>query len=320
MASPLSGRRDVERAQVLLLAEEGLPNTQIARRVRVAPATVAAWRRRFRQDGVQFLAAVRPGRGRKPSISPSTVAAIAAAATRATETGSRPPSVRSLAHDYGVSPAAVHRVLAAHGVGQKRPSHSTARQRTDGAVDAVGLYLNPPDQTLALAMNREGETHVLDRGEDLPIPAQSGPANEHSVATVRVLIAYAAIDAAAREVVGRPDPAGRAASFLAFLAAIDQAPTGGLHVHLIAANHAIQGRSSVEAWLHHRPHFRLHLVPTSAAWLRTVSDIFGRIQNTRRLRSEALPTASSLIDAIESYFGEGRAGRESFTWTRPPLN
>ncbi len=60
--------RDVQRAWVLLMAGDGFANTRIAEDVGVAPMTVKAWRERFAEDGLKDFSAVRPGRGRKPSI------------------------------------------------------------------------------------------------------------------------------------------------------------------------------------------------------------------------------------------------------------
>jgi hypothetical protein len=69
--SRTAAHREAQRAQVLLMAgDEGEPNTQIAARVGVSPATVGAWRERFAKEGLKAFAGVRPGRGRKPSITP----------------------------------------------------------------------------------------------------------------------------------------------------------------------------------------------------------------------------------------------------------
>ncbi len=74
--SQTAAHRDVQRARVLLLAAEGIANTQIAAQVGVSATTVKAWRERFGEDGLTALCGVRPGRGRKPSISQQKVAEI----------------------------------------------------------------------------------------------------------------------------------------------------------------------------------------------------------------------------------------------------
>lgn len=42
----------------------------------LSPATVTAWRERFAVEGLKAFGGVRPGRRRKPSISPERVAEI----------------------------------------------------------------------------------------------------------------------------------------------------------------------------------------------------------------------------------------------------
>ncbi len=61
--------REVVRAKIVLLAAEGLPNTEIARRLNVSDSNVGMWRRRFfehRIDGLEDL----PRSGRPPAFSP----------------------------------------------------------------------------------------------------------------------------------------------------------------------------------------------------------------------------------------------------------
>src|SRR5450756_721443 len=74
--SGVAAYRDVQRARVLLLAAEGVANTQIAATVGVSPASVKAWRERFAQDGLKAFGGVRPGRRRKPSIPAEKVEVI----------------------------------------------------------------------------------------------------------------------------------------------------------------------------------------------------------------------------------------------------
>jgi transposase len=53
----------VERCQVILLAAEGLPGREIARRLKTRPARVSKWRKRFGRDRLAGLGdAARPGK------------------------------------------------------------------------------------------------------------------------------------------------------------------------------------------------------------------------------------------------------------------
>ena len=61
--------RDVVRAKAILLAAEGVSNTEIAERLACSRQAVSTWRRRFCQEGVQGLEE-RPRSGRPRRFSP----------------------------------------------------------------------------------------------------------------------------------------------------------------------------------------------------------------------------------------------------------
>lgn len=111
--SQVASHREVQRAQVLLMASEGLANEWIARVVGVNPGTVRAWRARFAQDGLVKFGAVRAGRGRKPVIPESKIAEIVWLTQNTKPEAETHWSVRSMAARAGVSPAQVQRIWAA---------------------------------------------------------------------------------------------------------------------------------------------------------------------------------------------------------------
>jgi len=61
--------RDVVRAQMVLLAAEGLRNDEIARRLNTRREVVSQWRKRFFEHGLGGLEE-RPRRGRPPTFPP----------------------------------------------------------------------------------------------------------------------------------------------------------------------------------------------------------------------------------------------------------
>ena len=58
----------VRRAKILLLAAQGVANTQIAERLGVSRPTVIAWRKRYAHQGLTAQLADRPRRGRPQSV------------------------------------------------------------------------------------------------------------------------------------------------------------------------------------------------------------------------------------------------------------
>ena len=66
--------RQVRRAQVLLMAAEGVSNVEIAERCDVSRPTVLAWRKQFEAEGLTRFGEVTKGRGPKPSIPEEKIA------------------------------------------------------------------------------------------------------------------------------------------------------------------------------------------------------------------------------------------------------
>ncbi|MFI7700416.1 FCD domain-containing protein [Nonomuraea sp. NPDC049480] len=93
------------RSRIVLACAEGLPRKEIAERLAVSPATVAKWRGRFVERGLDGLAdAPRPGRPRSAERQEAE-RVIAAAAD-----GSAVPSTRSMARQLGLSQSTVARI------------------------------------------------------------------------------------------------------------------------------------------------------------------------------------------------------------------
>ena len=95
--------RVVLRSRIVLLAAEGVPPSEIARRLGTTTKTTALWLRRFEAGGLDALTREAPGRGRKRSI-PSTVVDAVRAGLRNRLT------VREIARRTGISPASVVRL------------------------------------------------------------------------------------------------------------------------------------------------------------------------------------------------------------------
>jgi transposase-like protein len=60
--------RQVQRAQVLLLAADGVSNVEIAERCEVSRPTVLAWRKQFETNGLTKFGRVAKGRSRSQGV------------------------------------------------------------------------------------------------------------------------------------------------------------------------------------------------------------------------------------------------------------
>ena len=96
--------RVVLRSRILLMLGAGRGVAAVAAALRVAPATVRLWRRRFLEHGPQGLLREAPGRGRKPVLDLATREALVADTQ-----GGGFPSVRTRAGELGVSASTISR-------------------------------------------------------------------------------------------------------------------------------------------------------------------------------------------------------------------
>ena len=112
---PKSTQRLATRARIVLACAEGLGNRAVAARLRVCPATVGTWRRRFVERRLEGLAdEPRPGAPRK--ISDADVERVATRTLESKPKGATHRSTRGMAEAAGMSQSAVGRIGRSFGL------------------------------------------------------------------------------------------------------------------------------------------------------------------------------------------------------------
>ncbi|MGH3931939.1 MAG: helix-turn-helix domain-containing protein [Pseudonocardiaceae bacterium] len=158
-----------QRARIVLLAEAGMANAEIARRTGSTRPTVLAWRNRYLAGGISAL------RDKPRSGRPAKVDEIAVVAATLANAGKPPEhlgtahwSSRLLADELGISFATVARIWRKWGIQPHRIE--TFKFGIDPELDAkmVGLYRNPPERSSV----RHPALRALDSasGVDRPAP------------------------------------------------------------------------------------------------------------------------------------------------------
>src|SRR5450830_1471761 len=311
-------RTIVSAEQRVLLAAEGGSNSEIARQLFVSRPTVIMWRARFAADGPAALTEVKPGRGRKPTISAAKVKAIVAATTQTVPPHETHWSCRTMAAAQGVSPATVQRIWDAYGL---RPHRIRTFKLsgdplfTEKLTDVVGLYLNPPEKALVLCVDEKSQIQALDRTQ-ASLPMKKGRAGtmtsdykRHGTTTL-----FAALNAVDGTVIGTCMDKHRHEEFLRFLRTIDKEVPKGLAVHMILDNYATHKHKDVVAWLAKHPRFQLHFTPTSSSWLNLVERWF-RDLSGKALRRGVFHCVPDVIAAIEKYMQVHNIEPKAFVWT-----
>jgi transposase len=316
--SSTATHREVLRARALLAAGEGLANTAIAKQVGVAPSTVKAWRVRFVEDGLAGLATIRPGRGRKPTISDEKINEIVRATLEDTPPGQTHWSCRSMAKAHGVSAATVQRIWSARGLKPHLVETfklSNDPRFEDKLVDVVGLYLDPPDNAVVLCMDEKSQMQALDRTQpSLPMKKGRAGTMTHDYKRNGTSTLFAALEVATGKIIGQCLPRHRHEEFLKFLRTIDREVPKGLGVHLILDNYATHKHPEVTKWLAKHKRFELHFIPTSSSWLNLVERFFRELTD-KALRRGVFSSVPELITAVEDYLQAHNDDPKPFVWT-----
>src|SRR5437868_6658741 len=299
-----AAHRLVQRAQVLLLAGDGVSNSEISEVVGVSRPTVLVWRSDFEKDGLVGFGEVAKGRGRKPSISDEKVAEIVDLTLHSKPAGETHWSCRSMATRVGVSPASVQRIWSARGLKPhlvKTFKLSNDRRFEEKLVDVVGLYLNPPDQAVVLCVDEKSQIQALDRTQP-SLPMRKGRAGTmtHDFKRNGTTTLFAALNTLDGSVIGECLPRHRHQEFLKFLRTIDREFPGEMDLHPIVDNYRTHKHDTVNQWLEKHSRFHLHFTPTSSSWLNLVERWFRELTE-KALRRGVFYSVPDLITAIDQY-------------------
>jgi transposase len=313
-----------QRARILLLATEGLPNAAIGRQVGVSTPTVLAWRKRYAAGGMAALDDL-PRSGRPPVVDESTVV---------TATLNPPPAELGITHwsarllsdhlsrtGMPVSFAEVARIWRAWGLQPHRVEtfkFSTDPQLEAKVRDVVGLYLAPPERAVVVCVDEKSQVQALDRTAPL-LPMRFGQAERRTHDYLRhgTTTLFAALEVATGRITADACyERHRSDEFLAFLKQVAKAhPRVPLHV--VVDNYATHNHPRVRAWLAQHPRITLHFTPTGCSWLNLVEIFFGIITR-QAIRRGSFTSVPDLIGAIRLFIDGYNQRCQPFAWTKTP--
>jgi putative transposase len=307
----------VRRARIILMAAEGMYNTEIGKRVGLTSSMVGYWRKRFLSQGLEGLGdEPRPGGPR--SISDEEIAALLRKTLGRKPKGATHWSCRSMAEETGLGKSTVQRVWKAFGLQPHRQKHfqlSTDPYFVEKVRDIVGLYLNPPDKAMVLCVDEKTQVQALDRTQPvLPIGLGYVEGITHHYVRHGTTTLFAALDIATGKVLAQCKRRHRHQEFLSFLRHIDTNVPKELDVHLVVDNYATHKHAKVRGWLAARPRYHLHYVPTYSSWLNQVETWFNIITQ-RAIRRGAFKSVKELVRKIERFVSAYNAKSHPFCWT-----
>src|SRR5919202_4687041 len=316
--SSVRAHREVLHAKALLMAADGVANTEIAQQIGVGRGTVLAWRARFEAEGIERIGKVAKGRGRKASIPQEKVEAIVHDTLHPPPTAETHWSCRSMAAHAGISKAMVQRIWSSRGIKPhlvRTFKLSNDPRFEEKLVDVVGLYLDPPERAVVLCMDEKSQIQALDRTQpSLPMKKGRAGTMTHDYKRNGTTTLFAALDVLTGVVIGLCLSRHRHKEFLVFLKVIDGQVPKDLDVHLVLDNYGTHNHPNVKKWLAKHPRFHLHFTPTSSSWLNLVERWFRELTD-RAVRRGVFPTVDHLIAAIDEYLEKHNADPKPFAWT-----
>lgn len=307
----------VRRAKIILLADQGLSNTAIAKRLSLSQPSVCKWRKRFLEQGLQGLHdEPRPGKPR--DIEDEQIAALIQKTLDTKPKNGTHWSCRTIAAQTGISKSTVHRVWSAFGLQPHRQRYfkiSTDPFFVEKVRDIVGLYLNPPDKALVLCVDEKSQVQALNRTQPL-LPMGLGYVEgvTHDYIRHGTTTLFAALDIASGKVLTRCKPRHRHQEFLQFLRYVDENVPPELDVHLVIDNYATHKHAKVRTWLATHPRYHVHYTPTYASWLNQV-EIWFNLITQRAIRRGTFRSVKDLVQKIDIFVEKYNAEAVPFMWT-----
>ena len=305
-----------QRARIVLLAAQVVPNAEIARRVGVSRPTVIQWRNRYEAGGISALGDL--DRSGRPPVIDDVAVVVATIQAPPEALGVTHWSARLLGKHLGISFASVARIWREWNLQPWR--RETFKFSTDPELDAkvrdvVGLYLNPPDKAVVVCIDEKSQIQALDRTAPiLPIRPGLPEKATHDYVRHGTTTLFAALEVATGKVTDACHPRHTHAEFLAFLKQVAKAyPRVPLHV--VADNYATHKHPAVQAWLAKHPRVRMHFTPTSGSWLNLVEVFFGIITR-QAIRRGTFTSVKDLIAAIETFIDAWNDRCQPFVWTK----
>lgn len=308
------------RARIVLECATGCENKDVAARLRVDPATVGKWRRRFverRLDGLYD----EPRSGAPRTIDDARIEAVIVRTLESPPPGATHWSSRGMARASGLSVSSVQRIWRAFGLQPHRTETfklSSDPLFVDKVRDVVGLYVAPPAHAVVLCVDEKSQIQALDRTQPLlPLGIGYVEGVTHDYVRHGTTTLFAALDIASGKVLTQCKHRHRHQEFLQFLRHIEVSVPKKLDVHLIVDNYAAHKHPKVRRWLAARPRFHVHYTPTYSSWLNQV-EIWFNIITQRAIRRGTFRSVRDLVANIERFVKRYNRNCQPFAWTATP--
>ena len=312
-----------ERLSIILLADEGLTNGEIAEAMPVSAHKASRWRHRFHDGGVQGIEKDLP-RGATLGGTGSAEHGVLRQRVIEMTTNEKPKnathwSTRTLAKELGTNPMFVSRVwrdcgFKPHLIKQFKVSNDPNFK--EKLEDVVGLYLDPPENAVVFCVDEKSSIQALDRTQPgLPMKKGRAGTMTHDYKRNGTSTLFAALDVATGEIIGECKQKHRHQEFLQFLKTVERQTPEELDLHVIVDNYSTHKHKKVKNWLKRNKRVTLHFIPTSSSWLNLVERFFGHITD-KAIRRGVFTSVAELEEKLMQYITNHNEDPSPFVWTK----
>src|SRR5262250_1103651 len=187
------------------------------------------------------------------------------------------------------------------------------------AAEIVGLYLDPPDGALVLAVDEKPSIQALERAQGyLKLPngraltGQSHDYKRHGTTTL-----FAALNVASGEIHAKHYSRRRRIEFLDFMNRIvAEHPKRQIHVILDNLN---THKPKNDRWLKRHLNVHFHFTPTRASWLNQI-EIWFSILADQSLAGVSFNSVVQLRSHIDAFIEDYNEHAKPFAWTKSEVH
>lgn len=311
-------RRYVERAEIILLSNQGLPMRDIVEQTGLSKPVVNKWRQRFRQLGIDGLKDA-PRSGKPRVITPEQQAMVIDKACSKPGGGYTNWSQKRIADEVGISQSKVFQILKQADLKPHKIDYWCGKSKDpefeEKMTKIVGLYMAPPENALVICVDEKTQIQALDRTQP-ELPLKAGAPKRHTATYKRngTVSLIAALAVHSGEVTAKTIKANNAGNFLKFLKALDR-KYRNKKLHIIADNLAIHKHKDVREWLAGKRKIQLHFTPTYSSWLNQVEIWFNILTKDvvkGGIWQSSEQLASQLMEYVKTY---NNTRAKPFRWT-----
>ena len=312
-------QREAERARVILLAAEGVSNTDIAAELAMHRNQVLMWRGRYLEEGLDGLSD-RARCGRPSERDAKQVQRVISRVC------SPPPkhlsrwSVRTLAEALKMPKTEVHRIMQfcdLHPHRLRTFTFSPDPKFEEKLLDVVALYMNPPANAVVLCVDEKTGIQALDRTQPM-LPLSAGKArawtNEYVRHGTRTLLA--SLDVQSGEVTAWVNRSRKAVDFVSFMDKVVVAYPGQ-RLHVVLDNLNTHCKGPIKDWLKEHPLVSFHYTPTHASWVNLIESFFS-ILTRQGLQQAVHRSGRQLTRFLYRFIDEYNQRCGPFLWTKGP--